>query len=250
MMSLLRHSPRDDRNRGRSRRTLGIRIGLVSAGLGLALVLSAGGDSFRAKGPMNSGHQDLACADCHLAAPGTLRQKLQANARYLAGLRADAADMGARVVGSERCQVCHWRPNDRHPIYRFLEPRFAEVRASLGAHDCVSCHREHRGARVTAVAGFCVECHRDLELRSDPLDVPHRQLVAEESWLTCLGCHDFHGNHALEPATRLAAALAPASIARYLAGGDSPYPLPVLHPALRSAPVRPEQVPSKQEERP
>jgi hypothetical protein len=220
---------------GSGRRQIGVRLGLAVGLLALSLALVAGGESFRARGPLNTGHEELACGDCHLAASGTLRQQLQANARYLVGMREAAVEVGTRDVSAQRCLACHDRPNDRHPIYRFMEPRFAPVRATLGPHDCNSCHREHQGARVTSGNTFCQECHADLVLERDPLDVSHQQLAATASWETCLGCHDFHGNHALPVPTLLAERVPAEDVVAYLAGESSPYPLPVLFPARTPA---------------
>jgi hypothetical protein len=62
-----------------------------------------------------------------------------------------------------------------------------------------------------------------MELKRDPLDVSHRQLSAFGQWGTCLGCHDFHGNHRRITQTRVADAYSAAAITTYLAGGPSPY---------------------------
>ena len=70
---------------------------------------------------------------------------------------------------------------------------------------------------------FCVACHQDLTVKNDPIDVPHVTLIAGERLVTCLGCHDFHGNHTAEPQVTLAAAYDEAEILDYLAEGASPY---------------------------
>jgi hypothetical protein len=114
-------------------------------------------------------------------------------------------------------------------VFRFLEPRFANARAALHPERCTSCHQEHAGTRVTvADAGYCRHCHADLAVEADPLDVSHRQLVQDQRWDTCLGCHDFHGNHGLKSPVRLDAAIPPAAIQSYLDGGASPYPAPIV----------------------
>lgn len=224
-------APRSVRPPRLNRRQVAARVGLGAGVIGLGLILVAGGESFRAHGPLNTGHEDLACNQCHLKAEGTLRQQLQAEARHLLGLRPTPVDLGTRDVDSSRCLQCHNRPNERHPIYRFMEPRFAEVRASLAPQKCTSCHLEHNGTRLTATTTFCQNCHGDLELKNDPVDVPHTQLVLEERWDTCLGCHDFHGNHTMTSPTVLAERTPLEEITAYFQGGESPYPLPVIFPA-------------------
>jgi uncharacterized CHY-type Zn-finger protein len=206
------------------RRRLGAAIG---GGLGsslLALLLLPANAHFSAPGRMNSGHETLTCDGCHRPAPGSVRQQLQANARFLLGLRARPVDFGERAVGNEDCLACHERPFDRHPVFRFREPRFAEARRAIAPHQCGSCHREHSGVRVSAPNGYCVNCHAELALRDDPLDVSHRELAERDSWNSCLGCHDYHGNHQLEPATALSGAASQQQLERYFKGGASPYP--------------------------
>lgn len=208
----------------RWRQNLGYATGACAGTLLFLLFLLPGNDALHARGPMNTGHEDFRCESCHLPAPGSARQQLQANARYLLGWRASPADFGRADVEDEICLDCHDRPDDRHPIYRFLEPRFAEARQALSPQHCESCHREHQGARVTLDdIGYCVNCHEDTQLRRDPLDVSHERLIAEERWQTCLGCHDFHGNHVMKTAQRLVEALPPAAVRDYFAGGSSPY---------------------------
>jgi hypothetical protein len=212
------------------RRRLGIVTGLV-AGLAITLWLHAPGQAhLLAPGPMNTGHDTLACASCHVPAPGTVRQQLQTVARTWFRGEAGPIDLGFRAVGNAQCQACHDRPDDRHPVFRFLEPRFAEARAAIHPELCTSCHREHNGVRVAIADGtYCSHCHADLTVEHDRIDTSHRTLVAAKRWDTCLGCHDYHGNHGLEPPTRLADAIAPAAIQAYLRGGPSPYPAPIVH---------------------
>ena len=52
----------------------------------VGFLLLPGVEHFTAPGKMNTGHERLACDSCHRPAPGTVRQQLQANARYLLGL--------------------------------------------------------------------------------------------------------------------------------------------------------------------
>jgi hypothetical protein len=177
----------------------------------------------QAPGPMNVGHERLACDSCHVPAEGTTRQQLQANARHLLGLRKTPVDFGAKDVENGDCLACHERPFDRHPVFRFNEPRFQDARRKLGVHQCQSCHAEHQGAKVLAEPTYCSECHGELELENDPIDVPHEQLVAEGRWQTCLGCHDFHGNHERVTPKKLEQALSADTVRSYFAGAASPY---------------------------
>ena len=200
---------------------------LAGAFLGLAVlaftVLPAG-ESSHAKGPMDTGHEKLACTDCHRNAPGSFRQQIQANLRYFLGQRETPVAFGRLPVGNENCLACHERPNDHHPVYRFLEPRFAKVREKLHPHACVSCHAEHQGRRVTlAETGYCVHCHKETRLRKDPLDVSHEKLIVLKLWDSCLGCHDFHGNHIMKTERSVEKATPVEKIRAYFEGGPSPY---------------------------
>jgi len=173
---------------------------------------------------MNRGHETVACDGCHRPAPGTLRQQLQANVRYWLGVRATPADFGRSAVGDAVCLDCHDRPNDRHPVYRFLEPRFVKARQAIAPHHCLSCHAEHRGQRVTQPdIGYCVQCHRETRLRKDPLDMPHDRLIALKQWDSCLGCHDFHGNHIYRVPVEAERTVPADRIRGYFTGGPSPY---------------------------
>jgi hypothetical protein len=222
-----------------TRRRLGIATGIL-AGAAVTLWLHAPGQAhLLAPGPMNTGHQSLACEACHVAAPGTVRQQLQTIARHWVTGDAHTGDLGFRAVTNAQCQSCHERPDDRHPVFRFLEPRFADARAAIHPEQCTSCHQEHAGARVTITDGtFCSHCHGSLDVKDDPLDTSHHTLVAAQRWDTCLGCHDYHGNHGLLAPHRLEQAIAPAAIQAYLRGGRSPYPAPIVraHPPEVSTP--------------
>lgn len=200
---------------------------------GTALVVPSW-ERIYAKGKANTGHEALRCVDCHLDTPGTVRQQLQAKARYWLHLRHDDIPFGRAAVDNQRCDHCHAREQDAHPPYRFLEPRFRDARAAISPHLCVSCHREHQGVRVTMPAGACEHCHQDLDLKRDPLDVSHKQLIAAKDWLSCLGCHDFHNNHRREAQTSIERAYPPKTVKRYFEGGESPYgadkKYPTRHP--------------------
>ena len=156
-------------------------------------------------------------------ATGPLRQQIQANVAYALGRRGAPADFGFKAVSNKDCLACHERPNDRHPVFRFLEPRFQDARREVGAHECVGCHAEHSGARVTNDGAFCGSCHEDLEIEADPAHPTHRELAVQGAWQSCLRCHDFHGNHVGAPPSALDAAAPEAEVREYLRGGQSPY---------------------------
>jgi hypothetical protein len=67
-------------------------------------------------------------------------------------------------------------------------------------------------------------------MKKDPLDVPHIALARQARWLSCLGCHDFHGNHLMAAQTRMADAFDARQIERYFEGGASPYPARLRKP--------------------
>lgn len=222
------------RNRRRKRRHFGLLAGCL-AGMAVLIALTRPAlDRWHALGPMTQGHESLRCETCHKPAPGTARQQLQALVRHGLGWRGTPADFGSRDVGNEICLECHDRPNDRHPVFRFSEPRFAKARASLAPQFCVSCHLEHRGRRVTLeTTAYCEVCHRETRLNKDPLDIPHRDLIAEKRWSTCLGCHDFHGNHVMKTPLRVVELIAEDKIKAYFAGGLSPYSERKKYPAKK-----------------
>lgn len=208
----------------RFRQNLGLILGFAAGALILLVLLLPGEETLHARGPMNSGHDDIACEHCHLPVPGTLRQQLQANVRHLLGLRATVADFGLLQAGNGECLACHDFPEERHPVFRFFEPRFQKARDALHPEACVSCHLEHRGVRVTLDGiDYCRHCHEDTKLKNDPLDVSHASLIKAEKWDSCLGCHDFHGNHLMTVHEQLRDAIPPAQILAYFRGGASPY---------------------------
>ena len=209
-------------------------VAVAAPVLALAVLLMPNGEKLRAAGPANTGHEQLACAQCHTPAEGTPRQQIQANVRYLLGLRATPADFIHEEVGNVDCQACHQNDDDQHPVYRFNEPRFAEARAELAPQYCVSCHAEHTGQRVTAEPTMCASCHADLVVLQDPIDPTHEALVGSEQWNTCLSCHDFHGNHVRTTPTRLEEGTPEEAIARYFAGGPPIYGTELRFPARES----------------
>ncbi|KPA22689.1 Doubled CXXCH motif [Shimia sp. SK013] len=177
-------------------------------------------------GPLQAGHSDVRCESCHVPSAGTVRQQLQAKVRFGLGMRDTRVDFGYGAVTSKACLQCHERPNERHPIFRFHEPRFEKAVTQVEATSCLGCHAEHTTHRTTVDLVFCQACHDDLALKSDPLDVDHATLIADRRWQTCLGCHDFHGNHSAHPPKALEEAFAPLEIEAYLRAGPSPYALP------------------------
>ena len=190
---------------------------------------------FTIPGGMNLGHEELSCESCHLPQAGTTRQQLQAQISYWLGQRDDWIHFNTVPTSNEICISCHERPDDRHPVYRFREPRFRDARAAIGADRCASCHQEHSEARVTQPATFCRTCHEDTEIKNDPLDVKHAELIDGQRWETCLGCHDFHGNHLYETPERLEEAASPAAVDAYLAGDRQLYSSSKKHPAKDQA---------------
>ena len=218
----------------RLRQNLGLFLGILTGGIVLLVLLSPEQEQWHARGPMNIGHEELRCEYCHLPARGTLRQQVQANARYLLGLRASVADFGLQPAGSRQCLACHERPNERHPVFRFNEPRFQEARSILHPESCIACHREHRGVRVTLTGpDYCQHCHEDTRLKNDPVDIPHATLIADERWDSCMGCHDFHGNHRMDVANKVGDAIPPERIREYFQGGPSPYSADRLYEASK-----------------
>jgi hypothetical protein len=218
----------------RRRQNLGYAIGITVGLVCLGILLAPSQEKLHVRGPMNTGHEEFKCTSCHKPARGTLRQQLQANVRYLLGLREMAADFGQRDVTSEICLECHDRPKDRHPVYRFLEPRFAKARANLQPQFCISCHLEHHGRRVTRrEIGYCVNCHKDTKLKNDPITISHADLITAEHWESCLGCHDFHGNHVMKTKTVVKEAFTPEQIRIYFEGGPSPYPKTLYYKAQK-----------------
>ena len=62
-----------------------------------------------------------------------------------------------------------------------------------------------------------------MEVKDDPLDVPHSDLVSNENWASCLTCHDFHGNHMHSVPTRMADRLRESEILDYFDSETDPY---------------------------
>lgn len=226
--------PKTARYKHRRRQNLGFVAGLLLGGTSLIGLLLPKNEHWHQPGSMNTGHETLHCASCHKPASGTIRQQLQAEVRHVLGLRKTVADFGYREVTNEVCLECHDRPEDRHPVFRFVEPRFAEARGKLQPQLCASCHREHQGLRVTLNdITYCATCHEDTQLKKDPLDIPHQTLITLKQWQSCLGCHDFHGNHVMKTRTVVAQALPPETLFSYFAGAPSPYSQQKRYPAKK-----------------
>ncbi len=195
-------------------------VGLVLFGL-LSLDSS---EQYVSLGPLNTGHEELSCVACHVDAKGNLSQQLQSNLAHTLGMRKNPVDFGTQDVTVANCLACHDRPNDRHPTYRFSEPRFKEAIRVVNATTCITCHTEHKEKRVTIYPiDYCMNCHQDLQIEDDPLDVSHVQLVAQNQWSTCIQCHDFHGNHTYDVPKNLKDTIPLRTIQVYLDGGKDPF---------------------------
>ena len=211
-------------NPRRKRQFMGFLIGVALVLIAYTILMWPGNEELVSLGPMNTGHTDLKCQDCHTKARGSAFQQLNANLLHLIGLRKKPVTFGNEDVDNKKCQACHDRPNDRHPVHRFMEPRFAEVRKAIHPESCESCHREHNAVRlVIKDTGYCQNCHGDTELKEDPLDVPHAELIKGEMWTTCLQCHDFHGNHEMLTPVVMKDTIPLFKIREYIQGGMSPY---------------------------
>ncbi len=211
-------------SRKRRRQWIGMGMGILATSFGYVFLSLPQYESYLSKGPMNTGHEDLNCVSCHTPAKGTVWQQFQANVMHTFGMRKTEADFGTENVDNTKCLACHERDNDRHPLHRFTEPRFAEARKNLGVTYCESCHTEHNGVRITQTQiGYCQNCHEDTEMNNDPLEVSHKELIKNEQWNTCLQCHDFHGNHIYHAATSMKDTIPIKAIKAYFDGGKSPY---------------------------
>ena len=201
-----------------------VRPGAFAAVAVGALALVPALERALAVGPANTGHEDLDCVACHDEARGTVRQQLQANARYALGQRETAAHFVHEPVGNAVCKDCHDRQGeDRHPSFRFKEARFDEAREAIAPQLCVSCHMEHLGGRVTVDGDYCTHCHQEFEIEEDTVEPLHQDLADDERFETCLQCHDFHGNHLMEEPARLEEGWSLEEVQDYLDGGADPY---------------------------
>jgi len=180
------------------------------------------------------GHQNIACIDCHQPAGGSFRQQVQAALRAIMWRENNDVDFGASEVNNNDCNSCHYNRYDRHATYRFLEPRFARERRILAPHQCRSCHRVHSGKRVSIKLDFCQHCHQKLNISNDATRPTHVELISSRSWNRCLSCHDYHGNHIMDPPTNLNQAINVDTLIQYADGGGSPYTKEVLVQAKES----------------
>lgn len=220
----------------RKRQFSGIIVGLILGVVLFCFYTLNSSEEYISIGPMNSGHDDLSCITCHADAKGTLLQQIQSNISYAVGVRKSNVDFGTKDVTSDNCLQCHDRPNDRHPIYRFSEPRFKDAIKQVDATTCITCHSEHHGARVTIdTRNFCKNCHQELVVEDDPLDVDHETLIRNQNWSTCLQCHDFHGNHKYDVPTKIKDTISIKKIATYFDGGKDPYGNNKKHKGLTEA---------------
>lgn len=208
-------------------------IFLIMGGFGVTLTLLRGSEadipaSFLERtmvpGPIQAGHAELSCTDCHTPAPGSIRQQIQKKVYDLLGSHDDIVDFGYQAVATAICLDCHNSPYERHPVHRFKEPRFIEAVSEIDARDCLNCHTEHSGNRLKLTdLGFCSACHADLIIKNDPLDRPHVDLISAKDWESCLGCHDFHGNHKRQTQTHYRDRFNIQRIQDYLNHGPNPY---------------------------
>ncbi len=191
--------------------------------LGVIVLFTDQADHLVAHGPIQAGHENVDCVGCHIPSAGSYRQQIQANILYAIGQRETPVDFGYAPVASAQCLDCHERKYERHPIYRFREPRFAKALETVNATSCLGCHSEHNDQRAFVEIDYCKACHADLIVKNDPIDVPHKTLLAQDSWGTCLGCHDFHGNHPVKAPLKIQEAHSIEDIRAYLNAGPSPY---------------------------
>jgi len=198
-------------------------IGAVLSVVILGILSLADLHHLRAPGEFNTGHEKLECKECHESADGSVRQQIQANMSYLFGQRTTLAAFNFAFPDNKDCLACHEREDDKHPVYRFNEPRFLEARKAIQPQYCVSCHKEHTGVRVTSSPENCQYCHEEIEVKDDPLDISHADLIKLKDWDTCLTCHDFHGNHVMETPKHTKDMLDKKRITDYFKGGKDPY---------------------------
>lgn len=201
----------------------GYLIGLILCLVVITLLQVDSLHHFRTPGAFNTGHENLACKECHEAATGTIRQQTQANMAFLFGQKPKPVAFNFVTPNNKDCLACHDRENDRHPVYRFNEPRFLEARQAIQPQHCYSCHKEHTGVRVSSKPENCQYCHEEIEVKNDPLDTSHHDLIKGKEWGTCLACHDFHGNHQRKTPTNNKDMLEIKVIHEYFEGGKDPY---------------------------
>ena len=208
----------------RKRQFIGGVIGLVIGIIIFQILNLEATEQYRSIGPMNTGHEDISCLACHTDAKGNLLQQVQSNISHLVGVSKEGVSFGTEDVTSDNCLQCHDRPNDRHPIYRFSEPRFSDAVKNIDATNCITCHVEHHEERVSiSPVNYCMNCHQDLDIENDPLDISHKDIIEKEAWLTCIQCHDFHGNHRYTVPEKLTDTIPMKVLNDYFNGGKDPY---------------------------
>jgi len=199
-------------------------LGLIVAAIGGVLLLLPGSEYWHAAGPFNVGHTKLACSDCHTRAPGNVAGQALNNILHAVGLSDSGSYFIYSPAGNEQCLACHTNPDDLHPVAEFLEPEFAKVREARGVQFCIGCHQQHLGVRISVTPRVvCQDCHDDMTLDDDPVDISHTRLISDRRWETCLGCHDHHGNHDRKVPTVMSEILTEEQIQQYFDGGKSPY---------------------------
>ena len=189
----------------------------------MIILMHPANSSLNQLGQMNPGHDNLRCIACHLQEIGTLRQRLRANVMNLIDSRKPSFAIMNKPVTNKECMQCHQRDDDRHPTYRFNEPKYSRIRTIIAPQLCNSCHQEHRGQKVSSQQDICQHCHDELRIRKDPLEISHQTLIKQEQWNSCLGCHDFHGNHIRETPIKSADAISKHTIKKYFSDAGSPY---------------------------
>lgn len=209
----------------RKRQVIGGIIGLVVGSMLFYVFTLDATEEYVSIGPMNTGHQDLSCFTCHADAKGNLMQQLQSNISHTFGARKEGVDFGTQDVTVDNCLECHDRANDRHPTYRFSEPRFKDAIEQIDATTCITCHTEHNNKERVSVktANYCMNCHQDLTVENDPINTSHKDLIANKAWTTCIQCHDFHGNHRYEVPTKMEDTIPLMVVKKYFEGGEDPY---------------------------
>ena len=61
------------------------------------------------------------------------------------------------------------------------------------------------------------------KLNLTSLDISHKDLISQESWNTCIQCHDFHGNHKYALPEKMSDTIPMQTIQNYFDGGEDPY---------------------------
>lgn len=79
----------------------------------------------------------------------------------------------------------------------------------------------------------CKVCHQKLVIKKDPLDISHSQLIKEKKWSSCLGCHDFHGNHKTKSSESIKKIFTQDQINKYFDGSISPYGKEKFYKAIK-----------------